>query len=458
MSAILLTDTDILRLGAQVNVQRAAGLIPTGGLLVNKGTYFQLMVTGESTVTYTIVMEASDVAFQTKANILSGLGAFALGTPQYVNGYWVQAFGDMAGSGGGGGSSLPDGTVDGQTIQWSDAGSEWLPGVIPANGEVYGQDDALGADLPTIFASADAGFPLGIVVIDATGQTSAGMFILDGTTPLTQITASTATGLGITGPAGTGNVTVNTAGVSLNTENGSAVQAGVSGITVTHPSGGGNVLASAGTDISGSTMSLRRPYATAANVSSANTSATFQHNVNNGLICNNTGVLVNAAISQYQFAAAAFYPVTASTRNLGQSANQWNNSYFAVASTIGSDERIKTAPQAIPDAVLDAVGDIDIVQYKLLAAIALKGEPAARLHVGVIAQQVVEAFAARGLDATDYGVLCFDEWDAAPAVLDDDGNVITPAREAGEMYSIRYDELLVLEAARVRRELSRLSS
>jgi len=79
--------------------------------------------------------------------------------------------------------------------------------------------------------------------------------------------------------------------------------------------------------------------------------------------------------------------------------------------------------------------------FKFNDAVALKGA-GARIHVGVIAQDVVAAFAAQGLDASDYGLLCYDEWVEAPEVVDGDGNVVQEYRAAGNRYGIRYEELL----------------
>ncbi len=448
MSAILLNDTDILRLSARVNVQRAAGLIPTGGLLANKGTYFQMMVTGESAVTYTVVMEASDEDFQAKANILSGLGAFALGTPQYISGYWVQAFGDMAGSGGGG-TELPDGTEAGQALVWDGSawvagatvlpelpdgttsgylltwngtewvaaappaalpdgtlvnqtifwdGDSWEPGIVPAKRSIYTEGSKLGANMPAIDISTAAGFVAGYLVIDVTGQTLMGIQILNGTTPVIQLSGG-AGAWSLVGPAGTGAV------------NGTTSQTQLSAPSVT-------------------------------NIALSPTSIRFS----------------GASSTLVDLVAASLQPFTTNTVDLGASNKRWRDIYLQNAPNVSSDSRVKTAPQAIPDAVLDAVGDVDLVQYKMLAAIAEKGEANARYHFGVIAQQLIDAFAAHGLDATDWGVLCHDSWDAQPPALDDDGNEIAPGFPAGDGYSIRYEELLVLEAARVRRELSRLSS
>lgn len=74
-------------------------------------------------------------------------------------------------------------------------------------------------------------------------------------------------------------------------------------------------------------------------------------------------------------------------------------------------------------------------------SVAEKGD-SARWHFGVIAQDVVKAFEDNGLNAFDYGVICYDEWNDTPAEYDDSGNEVAPAVVAGSSYAIRYDELL----------------
>jgi hypothetical protein len=87
-------------------------------------------------------------------------------------------------------------------------------------------------------------------------------------------------------------------------------------------------------------------------------------------------------------------------------------------------------------------------KYKYNDAVELKGDDA-RIHVGVIAQEVIAAFAAEGLDATRYALLCHDTWEAEPEeTVDENGNVINSGhRDAGERYGIRYDELLAFMIA-----------
>lgn len=159
----------------------------------------------------------------------------------------------------------------------------------------------------------------------------------------------------------------------------------------------------------------------------------------------------------------SFRPIGDGVQNIARAANRVNNLFLAVAPTVGSDERYKTDISDIPDEVLDAWSKVNYQQYRLNAAVTEKGY-GARLHVGVIAQQVVKAFAEAGLDATAYGVVCHDTWEAIseqPAVLDEEGGILTPyipAQNADDRYSIRYEEALALESALMRRTTMRLES
>ena len=125
------------------------------------------------------------------------------------------------------------------------------------------------------------------------------------------------------------------------------------------------------------------------------------------------------------------YPDTDNTRTLGDGANRWSVVYAGTGTINTSDQREK---QDIAD--LDAAEKRVAVALKGLVkkfrfkdAVAAKGQ-AARIHVGVIAQEVIAAFAAEGLDAARYGLLCYDEWEA------------TDERPAGNRYGVRYEELL----------------
>jgi hypothetical protein len=109
----------------------------------------------------------------------------------------------------------------------------------------------------------------------------------------------------------------------------------------------------------------------------------------------------------------------------------------------------------VPDEVLDAWGDVDFVQFQMLDSVASKGAEKARMHNGLIAQCIDEAFRARGLDASRYGLFCWDRWEGEPEERDESGAVVQEAREGGECYSLRYEEALCMEAAFQRRRADR---
>lgn len=166
-------------------------------------------------------------------------------------------------------------------------------------------------------------------------------------------------------------------------------------------------------------------------------------------------------------------PNTDGSRNLGTGSRRWANVYASTGAINTSDEREKTSIVDPDDALMRAWGKVNFRVFRFNDAVKKKGN-AARIHAGVIAQQVVQAFNGEGLDATKHGLLCYDEWpdeyetvevEDTPAVLDADGNEVTPAQthkeqrcvvEAGSRYGIRYSEALCLEAAYQRRRAERI--
>jgi hypothetical protein len=125
------------------------------------------------------------------------------------------------------------------------------------------------------------------------------------------------------------------------------------------------------------------------------------------------------------------------------------------------------------------------VRYKWKEAVQRKGD-GARWHIGLIAQEVERAFAARGLDAFEIGLLCRDpvietvvekrlEERPVYETVEIEDVVEEPTvpvvrqvpvtetveverlmeRETGEWrYGLRYDEAFALEVAWLRRELA----
>ena len=138
---------------------------------------------------------------------------------------------------------------------------------------------------------------------------------------------------------------------------------------------------------------------------------------------------------------------------IGTAALRFSTVYATTGTINTSDERAKQQIKPIDKAALKAWGKVEFLQYKFNDAAEEKSSDA-RWHFGVVAQRVQEAFAAEGIDAFDYGLLCYDEWEEEQEVLDDDGTVITPYREAGNRFGVRYEEALVLECAYLRSRLA----
>lgn len=143
-------------------------------------------------------------------------------------------------------------------------------------------------------------------------------------------------------------------------------------------------------------------------------------------------------------------------QSLGTPNYRWSAIYSGTPSISTSDESHKPIKERIPDSVLDAWQQVDWrTRYKFDNAIAEKGEDGARWHFGLIAQRVEKVFSEHGIDGFSFGLLCYDEWESAPAVLDEDGKTISQEVKAGSRYGIRYGEAQALEAALQRRNYER---
>lgn len=152
--------------------------------------------------------------------------------------------------------------------------------------------------------------------------------------------------------------------------------------------------------------------------------------------------------SQFRF-TAGLVPMTTNTDALGTASLAWTTAYLQSTPVIVSDERTKQDFRAISDAekrVANRLRSLRCV-FRRRAEVETLGD-AAPWHFGWRAQQVRDAFIAEGLDGLAYGCLCHDEWPAVDAVLDPDtGEVLVPAREAGDLWQVRESEIHTLIAA-----------
>ena len=137
---------------------------------------------------------------------------------------------------------------------------------------------------------------------------------------------------------------------------------------------------------------------------------------------------------------ANWHAATDNTYSLGTAGLRWSVVYAGTGTINTSDANQKqdvSALDAAEQATALAIKGL-MKKFKFKSAVAEKGA-GARYHFGVIAQEVQEAFAANGLDATKYGVFCSDTWHTL-------NGEIVPAETDGAVevtqLGIRYDELL----------------
>lgn len=183
-------------------------------------------------------------------------------------------------------------------------------------------------------------------------------------------------------------------------------------------------------------------------------------------------------------------PFTSNTYSCGTSTRLWTTVYATTGSINTSDARFKSDPLSVsqlsesmgfePDAILDAWGEVNLIVYQWLSSIDAKGADNARWHYGVIAQQVRDVFAAKGIDGTRFGLLCYDEWEDQyepvmawrdVTITYVDGNGVehsytkkeeydtgekTLVNPAGNRWGIRTDQCLWLEAMFQRRRGDRI--
>lgn len=164
------------------------------------------------------------------------------------------------------------------------------------------------------------------------------------------------------------------------------------------------------------------------------------------------------------FATKTVYPKVDNEAYLGMWNNRWKEMFSATAVINTSDAREKVNFTDPDEALMRAWGKVNFKAFQFIDAVNKKGEEA-RMHLGVVAQQVAEAFASEGLDASRYALFCYDKWDDeykdvevvdVEATYDENGNELTPQVShienrlvipAGDRYGIRYSEALALEAA-----------
>jgi hypothetical protein len=146
--------------------------------------------------------------------------------------------------------------------------------------------------------------------------------------------------------------------------------------------------------------------------------------------CNLNGTVTDIVTIDPLTALPSLYPATDNGANCGWSSRRWATVY-AVTGTINTSDANQKQDAANLTAAEQAVAKSLkglIKTFKLRDAVAKKGNEA-RIHVGVYAQELQQAFLDQGLDASKYAMFCSDTW------TDDDGVEHT-------QLGVRYDQLL----------------
>jgi hypothetical protein len=127
----------------------------------------------------------------------------------------------------------------------------------------------------------------------------------------------------------------------------------------------------------------------------------------------------------------SFRPGADNARPLGNASFRWSQLFAGTATINTSDETLKQDVKALDQAELLVARNIKslIKKFRFKDAVAKKGADA-RIHVGVIAQEVEQAFLAEGLEPRHYGLFCED-------TLED----------GSKRLGIRYEELLAFVIA-----------
>lgn len=128
----------------------------------------------------------------------------------------------------------------------------------------------------------------------------------------------------------------------------------------------------------------------------------------------------------WESGTASFSPGDDNLKTLGRASFRWSTVYAATGTINTSDGTQKQQVRTLLDKEIAVARRLKslIRAFKFNDAVAAKGDRA-RIHVGVIAQDVKTAFEAEGLDVNQYGMFCSDTMEDGSTRL-----------------SVRYEELL----------------
>ena len=173
------------------------------------------------------------------------------------------------------------------------------------------------------------------------------------------------------------------------------------------------------------------------------------------------------------FTRTSLSPTDDDEVSLGTSSARYTQVFASTSAISTSDENKKTDIENIDDELLDNWKNIQWKSFKFKDAVSSKGEENARIHTGLIAQEIMKVVDT--VDINKYGFFCYDEWDdqvdtdviTIPEKRDANGNIVQQlekktvqrvTKKAGSQYSLRYQEVQAIENAYLRREIETLKS
>lgn len=217
--------------------------------------------------------------------------------------------------------------------------------------------------------------------------------------------------------------------------------------------GGGSKYATGSTLILGGASNNN--YAGQAIITAKDSSTMYELKVK----CTDTALLKNGVLS---WSGTVIHALD-NACDLGNSTKRFKDIYATNSTINTSDRNAKTSIKNIDDKLLAAWDNVSLVSFKFKDAVEKKGD-GARIHMGYIAQDIKEELSKHDIDACDFGLFCYNSWDAQEEKsheeerTDEDGNIETvkvidtPALCAGETFGLRYIECLVVECAYLRKK------
>lgn len=160
----------------------------------------------------------------------------------------------------------------------------------------------------------------------------------------------------------------------------------------------------------------------------------------------NSGRLACNSTEKYGWNLTTFWATTDNANDLGSTSSRWDDVY-ATNGTIQTSDRNEKQDIEVLTAAETAVAVACkglLRKFRWIDSVTEKGDDA-RIHFGIIAQDLQDAFTAEGLDAGRYAMFISSTWwetqtdvpavVAVDEVLDEDGGVVTEAVDAVDAYT-----------------------